>query len=78
MTTPLRDTDDELDKITDMAMLDRVCEPDEQAGAAVFLLSDHASCKSVLTHAESGLSGSCLTLDITATELKVDGGYTAW
>jgi hypothetical protein len=50
MNDILRTDPEELKKASDGNVLKRVSQPDEQAGMAVFLLSDHASCQSPLDH----------------------------
>jgi hypothetical protein len=45
MNDILRTDPEAMRKASDGNVLNRVSQPDEQAGMAVFLLSDHASCE---------------------------------
>lgn len=78
MNQGLRDDDEMLKKTEDMVMLKRVARVEEQAGAVVYFLSDYASCERHAVIGQSGSGSKLKVLDTTATELRVDGGKSAW
>jgi hypothetical protein len=73
MTKGMRENDEKLDALHGQIPLKRVSHPEEQAGMAVFYLSDYASCeyqRSTWNHADG--------TDMTGTQSIIDGGLSLW
>lgn len=56
-------------------MLGRLSKPEEYRGAAVFLLSDASSFMVSRTHIRARMNAD---VKKTGSDLKIDGGHTAW